>query len=65
MPKVEKKPAEEAFTDLRKESEELKAKIAEAQKRNDMPLDEALGNPGWERRAAEGHLDRPEDEDET
>jgi hypothetical protein len=31
--------------DLRKASEDLKAKIAEAKRRNDMPLDSALGNP--------------------
>jgi hypothetical protein len=31
--------------DLRKASDDLKAKIAEAKRRNDMPLDSALGNP--------------------
>jgi hypothetical protein len=29
-----------------------------------MPLDEALGNPGWEHRAADGHLDRPDEKEE-
>jgi hypothetical protein len=48
--------------ELRKESAELKAKIAEAKLRNDMPLDSALGNPRWERNAADGHLDIPEDD---
>jgi hypothetical protein len=50
--------------DLRKTSEELKAKIAEAKARNDMPLDSALGNPNWERQAADGHLDVPDDDED-
>jgi hypothetical protein len=48
---------EASESDLRKASEELKAKIAEAKSRNDMPLDSALGNPKWEKDAADGHLD--------
>jgi len=56
------KPANENSTAsaLAKASEELKAKIAEAKARNDMPLDSALGNPKWEKGAANGHLDVPE-----
>jgi hypothetical protein len=53
-----------SVSDLRKASEELKAKIAEAKVRNDMPLDSALGNPKWEKNAADGHLDVPDDGDE-
>ena len=65
---VGKKPAEEgeaSVSELRKASDELKAKIAEAKARNDMPIDSALGNPGWEKRAADGHLDVPPDDDEN
>jgi hypothetical protein len=52
-------------SDLRKASEDLKAKIAEAKRRNDMLLDSALGNPNWEKNAADGHLDvRDEEGDE-
>jgi hypothetical protein len=51
-------------SDLRKELEELKAKIVEAKNRNDMPLDSALGNPKWERNAADGHLDVPAEDDD-
>ena len=40
---------------LRKASEDLKTKIAEAKGRNDMPVDSALGNPDWERSVADGH----------
>jgi hypothetical protein len=54
----------ESPADLRKASEDLKAKIAEAKRRNDMPVDSALGNPGWERSAADGHLDVPDQDDE-
>ena len=48
-------------------SEELKAKIAEAKARDDMPLGSALGIPKWEKGAADGHLDVPElaDDDEN
>jgi hypothetical protein len=31
-------------------------KAAEAKRRNDMPLDSALGNPNWEKNAADSHL---------
>jgi hypothetical protein len=53
-----------SLPDLKKAAEDLKTKIAEAKRRNDMPVDSALGNPGWERKAADGHLDVPEEEDE-
>jgi len=65
---VEKKPADQgtpSTEDLRKASEELKAKIAEAKARNDMPLDSSLGNPKWEKGAADGHLDVPPDDEEN
>lgn len=48
---------------LQKASDELKAKIAEAKARNDMPLDSSLGNPKWEKDAADGHLDVADDDD--
>jgi hypothetical protein len=49
-------------SDLKKASKELKAKIAEAKSRNDMPLDPALGNPKWEKKAADGHPDVTNDD---
>ncbi len=51
--------------ELKKASEELKKTIEEARARNDMPVDSALGNPKWERGAADGHLDLPPDDDEN
>jgi hypothetical protein len=65
MAKDEAKPADKEFADLQKASEDLKAKIAEAKKHIDMPLDQALGNPGWEQNAADGHLDRQDEKDEA
>jgi hypothetical protein len=50
--------------DLRKASEDLKGRIEEAKKANNMPLDSALGSPDFEKRAADGQFDRAEDEDE-
>jgi len=56
---------EEASTsNLRKASDELKVKIAKARGRSDMPFDSTLGNPNWDRDAADGHLDLPDDEDD-
>ncbi len=64
-PAVKKPSSDEtaSMSDLQKASEQLKAKIAEAKGRNDMPLDWALGNPTWEKNAADGHLDVPDDDD--
>jgi len=55
---------EASISSLRKASEELKTKIAEARGRNDMPLDSTLGNPNWDRNAADGHLDVRDDDDD-
>ena len=61
VPSVE----EEASTaNLRKASEELKARIAAARGRSDMPFDATLGNPNWDQNAADGHLDLPDDDDD-
>jgi hypothetical protein len=60
-PPIEEEPS---MSDLRWASEELKARIAEAKARNDMPFDSTLGNPNWEKNAADGHLDVPDDDDD-
>ncbi len=52
------------ISELTKAAEELKSKIADAKGRNDMPLDSALGNPKWEKDAADKHLDVADDEDD-
>ena len=51
-------------SELRKAAEDLKTKIAEAKRRNNMPVDSALGNPAWEQRAADGHLDVTDEDDD-
>ena len=53
MPAVGKPPAND-----------LKTKIADAKRRNDLPLDSALGNPAWERSAADGRHDLPDEDDD-
>jgi hypothetical protein len=50
--------------ELTKISADLKSRIEEAKRENDMPLNSALGSPDFEKRAADGHLDRPEDDDD-
>jgi hypothetical protein len=49
---------------LKEESDDLKRKIAEEKRRHDMPIDSNLGDPDFEERAKDGHLDRPEEDDE-
>ena len=60
-PSIEEEPS---MSDLRSASEKLKAKIAEAKARNDMPFDSTLGNPNWDKNAADGHRDVPDDDDD-
>jgi hypothetical protein len=55
---------EKPTPDLKKASDDLKERIADAKRRHDMPVDSALGNPDWEERAADGHLDHPEVDDD-
>jgi hypothetical protein len=47
--------------ELRQASDALKERIAEAKRQHDMPIDSALGNPGWEERAADGRFDLPDE----
>ena len=56
---------EPSDAELKKASDELKAKIAAAKARNDMPVNASLGNPKWDKNAADGHLDLPPDDDEN
>jgi hypothetical protein len=51
--------------EVEKASEDLKTRIAEAKRRNAMPVDSALGNPGWEQDAADGRFDRADADDES
>ena len=42
---------------LKEKSKEVKAKIEQEKRRQNLPLDSNLGNPEWEENAADGHLD--------
>jgi hypothetical protein len=53
----------ESLSEMRRASEDLEARIADARRHNGMPIDSALGNPNWEREAADGRLDVPDEED--
>ena len=58
-----KGPGEKAaarLSDTKEKSLDLKRRIDEAKRRHDMPIDSNLGDPNWEERAADGHLDIPE-----
>jgi hypothetical protein len=57
-------PKPGSLPELRKASEDLKTRITEAKRRNEMPIDSALGNPDWEQGAADGRLDVPDEEDD-
>ncbi|HEX9170597.1 MAG TPA: hypothetical protein VF886_17005 [Roseiarcus sp.] len=57
-------PGSGSVPDLRKAAEDLKTKIDEAKRRNNLPLDSALGNPTWERSVSDGRLDLPDEEDD-
>jgi len=54
----------ESLSELRKASEDLEARIADARRHNEMPIDSALGNPNWEQDAADGRFDVPDEEDD-
>jgi hypothetical protein len=62
------KPAGEEFAkslkELEEESSELKAKIEQERKAQNMPINSQLGDPKWEEKAKDGRFDRAEDEDE-
>jgi hypothetical protein len=56
----DKKTATQSLRDEKEKSLDLKRRIDEAKRRHDMPLDSNLGDPNWEERAADGHLDLPD-----
>jgi len=49
---------------LKKQSQDVKARIEQEKRKQDLPLDSNLGDPTWEENAADGHLDVPEDADD-
>ncbi len=68
MPDQKDDPSVEDFSKsldhLKKESQDVKARIEQEKRKLNMPLDSNLGNPTWEQNAADGHLDIPEDSED-
>ena len=50
------------LADIKEQSLDLKKRIDDAKRRHDMPIDSNLGDPTWEEQAADGHLDRPDED---
>lgn len=59
-----KDAAQKSLDELKEASRDLKEKIIEEQRRNDMPLNASLGDPKVDARNADGRNDLPEEEDE-
>jgi hypothetical protein len=55
---------QESLTDLKEASRSLKERIIDERRRNDMPIDSALGNPAEEARNADGRNDLPDLDDD-
>ena len=55
---------ERSLADLETASRDLKERIIEEKRRNDMPIDSALGNPDTEKQNADGRNDLPDRDDE-
>jgi len=56
--------AEESLRRLKDASRDLKDRIEEEKKRQDLPLDSNLGDPAWEQKAKDGRFDKPDTEDD-
>ena len=61
---VDEKQFERSLADLKAASGDLKERIVEEKKRNEMPIDSALGNPETERQNADGRNDLPDTDDD-
>ena len=61
---VDEKAFERSLAELEAASRDLKERIIDEKRRNDMPIDSALGNPESERQNADGRNDLPDRDDE-
>jgi hypothetical protein len=61
---VDEKAFERSLADLEAASRNLKERIIDEKRRNDMPIDSALGNPESEKQNADGRNDLPDRDDE-
>ena len=61
---VDERAFERSLAELEAASRDLKERIIDQKRRNDMPIDPALGNPETERQNADGRNDLPDRDDE-
>ena len=61
---VDEKAFERSLAELEAASRNLKERIIDEKRRNDMPIDSALGNPETEKQNADGRNDLPDRDDE-
>ena len=61
---VDEKAFERSLAELEAASRDLKEKIIDEKRRNDMPINSALGNPETEKQNADGRNDLPDRDDE-
>jgi hypothetical protein len=62
---VEKKPSEPSFEALKRQAQDLKERIEEQRRKNDMPINSSLGDPATDAANADGRHDLPPDDDEN
>ncbi len=64
QPNQEPQPdASQSLDQLKTFSKHLRERIEEEKRRHDLPVDSNLGDPNWEERAADGHLDLPPEDE--
>jgi hypothetical protein len=56
--------APDAIADLKKSLQDLKRRIDEERRRNEMPINESLGNPKQDAENADGRNDLPDSDDD-
>jgi hypothetical protein len=61
---VDEKAFERTLAELEAASRDLKERIIDEKRRNDMPIDSALGNPETEKQNADGRNDLPDRDDD-
>jgi hypothetical protein len=61
---TQERAVERSLADLKAASQNLKARILDEKRRNEMPIDSALGNPKIEQQNADGRNDLPDVDDD-
>ena len=53
----------QSVEELKTTAKRLKVRIEQEKRRMDLPVDSTLGDPNWDKRAKDGNLDLPDDQD--